>query len=254
MRKAISGFSGLTKEEKIDWLADQHFSNPSEGKIILRNYWNDDEKLQQLHDEFIENTITNFYLPLGVAPNFLVNGSYHTIPMAIEESSVVAAAARAAKFWSTRGGFTATVIDTEKIGQVHFTLTYDDDGERAEGATVTAFATHRDGTKSEPVTLTPASAPGAYLAVLDVPMAGDWTVRIESTTPTASLEVPAVQVFDAATTTSSVIEATTTTAGTAPEPVLPDDDDGVMVGGIAAVVLLVAVGTAIGFRLARRRS
>jgi hydroxymethylglutaryl-CoA reductase len=40
--------------------------------------------------------------------------------MAIEESSVVAAAAKAAKFWSTRGGFKATVINTEKIGQVHF--------------------------------------------------------------------------------------------------------------------------------------
>lgn len=42
------------------------------------------------------------------------------IPMAIEESSVVAAAAKAAKFWSTRGGFKATVLNTEKIGQVHF--------------------------------------------------------------------------------------------------------------------------------------
>eukprot|EP00731_Ephydatia_muelleri_P032990 g32990.t1 len=40
--------------------------------------------------------------------------------MAIEESSVVAAASKAAKFWSTRGGFKATVVDTEKIGQVHF--------------------------------------------------------------------------------------------------------------------------------------
>jgi hydroxymethylglutaryl-CoA reductase len=39
--------------------------------------------------------------------------------MAIEESSVVAAASKAAKFWSTRGGFKATV-NTEKIGQVHF--------------------------------------------------------------------------------------------------------------------------------------
>jgi hydroxymethylglutaryl-CoA reductase len=34
---------------------------------LLKNYWNSDEKLQQLHDEFIENTITNFYIPLGVA-------------------------------------------------------------------------------------------------------------------------------------------------------------------------------------------
>jgi hydroxymethylglutaryl-CoA reductase len=68
----------------------------------------------KLHDEFIENTITNFYIPLGVAPNFLINGKYSTIPMAIEESSVVAAASKSAKFWSTRGGFKATVINTEK--------------------------------------------------------------------------------------------------------------------------------------------
>ena len=87
---------------------------------MLKNYWNSDEKIQKLHDEFIENTITNFYIPLGVAPNFLINGKYSTIPMAIEESSVVAAAAKAAKFWSTRGGFKATVLNTEKIGQVHF--------------------------------------------------------------------------------------------------------------------------------------
>jgi hydroxymethylglutaryl-CoA reductase len=45
--------------------------------------------------------------------------------MAIEESSVVAAASKTAKFWSTRGGFKATVIDTEKIGQVHFIFTGD---------------------------------------------------------------------------------------------------------------------------------
>ena len=78
-----------------------------------------------MHDEFIENTISNLYIPLGVAPNFLINGKYKTIPMAIEESSVVAAASKAAKFWSTRGGFKTTIIDTEKIGQVHFTYSGD---------------------------------------------------------------------------------------------------------------------------------
>jgi hydroxymethylglutaryl-CoA reductase len=40
--------------------------------------------------------------------------------MAIEESSVVAAASKAAKFWVGRGGFKAEVLGTEKIGQVHF--------------------------------------------------------------------------------------------------------------------------------------
>ena len=120
MNKPVAGFSKLSKEEKINWIAKEYFSTPSQAITLLKNYWNSDQKIQKLHDEFIENTITNFYIPLGVAPNFLINGKYSTIPMAIEESSVVAAASKSAKFWSTRGGFKATVINTEKIGQVHF--------------------------------------------------------------------------------------------------------------------------------------
>ena len=90
--------------------------------LDFRSYpnWNADEKVQLLHDEFVENTITNFYLPLGVAPNFLINDKVYTIPMAIEESSVVAAASKSAKYWSDRGGFKTSIINTEKIGQVHF--------------------------------------------------------------------------------------------------------------------------------------
>lgn len=125
MNNAVAGFSKLSKKEKINWIANEYFSTPEEALNIIRNYWNSDEKLQQLHDEFIENTISNLYIPLGVAPNFLINGKYKTIPMAIEESSVVAAASKAAKFWSTRGGFKTTIIDTEKIGQVHFTYNGD---------------------------------------------------------------------------------------------------------------------------------
>lgn len=120
MNNAVAGFSKLTKEEKINWIATHYFTNPTEAIAIIKQYWNSDSKLQQLHDEFIENTISNFYLPMGIAPNFLINGDYYTVPMVIEESSVVAAAAKAAKFWSTRGGFKATVLNTEKIGQVHF--------------------------------------------------------------------------------------------------------------------------------------
>ncbi|ULC60370.1 hydroxymethylglutaryl-CoA reductase, degradative [Flaviramulus sp. BrNp1-15] len=120
MSKSISGFSKLSKVKKIDWIVDTYFSNAENAKAVLKQYWNDNEKLQQLHDEFIENTITNYYLPLGVAPNFLINDKLYTIPMAIEESSVVAAASKAAKFWLNRGGFKTKVISTTKIGQVHF--------------------------------------------------------------------------------------------------------------------------------------
>jgi hydroxymethylglutaryl-CoA reductase len=120
MNIAVAGFSKLSKEEKINWIANEYFANPSEAIATIKQYWNNDSKLQQLHDEFIENTITNFYLPMGIAPNFLINGKYYAVPMVIEESSVVAAAAKSAKYWSTRGGFKATVLNTEKIGQVHF--------------------------------------------------------------------------------------------------------------------------------------
>lgn len=120
MSKTISGFSKLSKSEKIDWIVNTYLSKNDKAKQILTQYWNADKKLQQLHDEFIENTITNYYLPLGVAPNFLINGKTYTIPMAIEESSVVAAASKAAKFWLDKGGFKTKVIATKKIGQVHF--------------------------------------------------------------------------------------------------------------------------------------
>ena len=125
MQTPVSGFSRLSKEEKIDWIVSQYFNQKPEAKDTLTSYWNQDEKRQALHDDFIENTISNYYLPLGVAPNFNINGKLLTIPMAIEESSVVAAAAKAAKYWGERGGFKTDIIGEEKIGQVHFIYTGD---------------------------------------------------------------------------------------------------------------------------------
>ncbi len=116
----VNGFSKLSKKQKIEWLVREFLNNNTQAIDVIKNYWNSDEELQKLHDEFIENTITNFYLPFGVAPNFVINNKVYTMPMAIEESSVVAAAANSAKYWGTRGGFKAEVFGTEKIGQVHF--------------------------------------------------------------------------------------------------------------------------------------
>lgn len=119
MQNPISGFSKLSKTEKITWLTSHYFDGHISAKKTLQQYWNDDEKLQKLHDDFIENTISNYYLPFGIAPNFLINNSLYAVPMVLEESSVVAAASNAAKFWLNRGGFTAKIISTIKNGQVH---------------------------------------------------------------------------------------------------------------------------------------
>ena len=125
MIKPVKGFSKLSKQEKVSWIVSSFFKDNASAEALIKRYWNDDEVLQQLHDEFIENTITNYYLPFGVAPNFLINEKLYTIPMAIEESSVVAAASKAAKFWFDRGGFKAEVVSTTKVGQVHFMFSGD---------------------------------------------------------------------------------------------------------------------------------
>lgn len=120
MTNPIKGFSKLSKEGKIEWIVDQYFQDKEGAVELLKSYWHDDQKVQKLHDEFIENTVSNFFTPYGVAPNFLIDGKLYAIPFAIEESSVVAAAAKSASFWLERGGFKTTIISTTKIGHVHF--------------------------------------------------------------------------------------------------------------------------------------
>ena len=116
----INGFSKLSKEVKIDWLLRTYFNNDRSARQILLQYWHNDQALQELHDGFVENTISNFYLPYAIAPNFMINGKVYAVPMAIEESSVVAAASKSAKFWLDKGGFKAEVINTVKSGHIHF--------------------------------------------------------------------------------------------------------------------------------------
>lgn len=117
---AINGFSKLSKLRKIQWIAENFFKDPENVFKELSSYWHRNDKEQELIDGFSENTISNFILPYGVAPNFLINGKFYCVPMVIEESSVVAAASSAAKYWSQRGGIQAEVIETKKNGQVHF--------------------------------------------------------------------------------------------------------------------------------------
>ncbi|MEL6862803.1 MAG: hydroxymethylglutaryl-CoA reductase [Bacteroidota bacterium] len=120
MKKSISGFSKLSKRGKLRWIVENFFKDPENVMRELMSFWHSNEEQQRIFDGFSENTISNYFLPYGVAPNFIINGRTYCVPMVIEESSVVAAASSAAKFWMTRGGFQAEVIATRKVGQVHF--------------------------------------------------------------------------------------------------------------------------------------
>lgn len=119
--KEISGFSKLSKRDKIAWLAKNFlYASPVDIMKEFAEYWHDNVEAQKLLDGFSENTLTNFPVPFGIAPNFKINEQIYAIPMVTEESSVVAAASNAAKYWISRGGFKTQVISTTKVGQVHF--------------------------------------------------------------------------------------------------------------------------------------
>jgi hydroxymethylglutaryl-CoA reductase len=119
MDKFIEGFSKKTKEEKIRAIAD-FFKDTDKAIDVFHSFNHSDQTIQNMINEFSENTISNFHLPYSIAPNFLINGKTYAVPMVIEESSVVAAASKSAKFWYKFGGFRTEVVDTEKVGQVHF--------------------------------------------------------------------------------------------------------------------------------------
>jgi hydroxymethylglutaryl-CoA reductase len=118
--KKGTGFSKLTKKEKTDWLEEKHLHSNINLNSFLKTFQHPDINVQKVLDDFSENTLCNFPMPYGVAPHFVINDKEYCIPMVIEESSVVAAASNAAKFWKSRGGIKADVLDTTKLGHVHF--------------------------------------------------------------------------------------------------------------------------------------
>lgn len=118
--KQVTGFSKWSKQEKLRWVAAAFSGSPDEAIAEMSSFWHPDERLQRILDGFSENTVSNFHVPYGIAPNFSINGRMYAVPMVIEESSVVAAASSAAKYWLDRGGFHAEVLGTVKLGQVHF--------------------------------------------------------------------------------------------------------------------------------------
>ena len=110
----IPGFYQLSIEERINVIAT--FANLTKSEV--ENILNFESMNETLADAFIENTIGTFSLPLGIATNFKINNTDILIPMAVEESSVVAAASFGAKLVRENGGFSSQSTDPIMIGQI----------------------------------------------------------------------------------------------------------------------------------------
>ena len=108
----VSGFYKMPVEKRVEFVKNFSDLNDEETKIFSSSLG------IETADRMIENVLGTFELPLGVAVNFLINGKDYLIPMAIEESSVVAAASNAAKIARIKGGFTTESTNPLMIGQL----------------------------------------------------------------------------------------------------------------------------------------
>ena len=113
----LEGFYKKTPEERLKIVRD--FANLTDEEVSIIS--NTGALSVDQADRMIENVIGTMPMTLGIAVNFLINGTDYLIPMAIEEPSVVAAASNAAKIARQRGGFTTSSTDPVMIGQIQLT-------------------------------------------------------------------------------------------------------------------------------------
>ena len=110
----IPQFYKKTYQERLAILK-QNFGLTDEDLVTLRS---SDVMHFQMANHMVENVISTMALPLGLATNFLINGTDYLVPMSVEESSVIAAACHAAKLARHSGGFTVTTTQPHMVGQI----------------------------------------------------------------------------------------------------------------------------------------
>jgi hydroxymethylglutaryl-CoA reductase len=114
LAEIFKGFSKLSREERLQALLDAGALQEADVEFLkaggLRG--------TALGEKFIENVIGYFQLPLGVATNFRIDGKDFVVPMAVEETSIVAAVCKTAKWIRENGKITTEVEGAEIIGQI----------------------------------------------------------------------------------------------------------------------------------------
>ena len=121
--RLFEGFSKLTRSERFERLIElgaltsDDVSYLREGGIHDLNF----------ADKLIENGIGYFQLPLGVATNFCIDGRDYVIPMAVEETSIIAALSKTAKWIKQQGKIETEVNGDCILGQIQLAKVRDFD-------------------------------------------------------------------------------------------------------------------------------
>lgn len=112
----FAGFSKLNYSERLNKLKN-NFVLTDEDVAFFKN---GGIQTPDLGEKFVENLMGYFQIPMGVATNFCIDGQDYIIPMAVEETSIIAAASKTAKWVRENGEIKTSTIGTDIIGQIQF--------------------------------------------------------------------------------------------------------------------------------------
>ena len=112
----FQGFSKLNRAQRLNRLVDMGALTQEEVKLLSQYQG----LSPTLAEQFIENVIGYFQLPLGVATNFRIDKKDYVVPMAVEETSIIAAVSKNAKWIRESGEITTEIIGENYIGQIQF--------------------------------------------------------------------------------------------------------------------------------------
>ncbi len=110
----FKGFSKLNRSERLMRLYEMGVLNTEDMEFLTLGSPMD----MDLAEKFIENAIGYFKIPMGVAAHFVINRKAYVIPMAVEETSIIAAASKTAKWIGEHGEITAQTVGENIIGQI----------------------------------------------------------------------------------------------------------------------------------------
>jgi len=110
----FQGFSKLTRQERFQRLVSLGAMTPEDITYLERGGVDN----LDMADKLIENVIGYFQIPLGVATNFCIDDEDYVIPLAVEETSIIAALSKTARWIRQHGQITTHVTGECIIGQI----------------------------------------------------------------------------------------------------------------------------------------
>ena len=116
LAEMFKGFSKFTYIERLDQLNEVEILTKQEANYLRQGGMQD----ITLAEKFVENVIGYFQLPMGIATNFNIDGRDVVVPMAVEETSIIAAASKTAKWVRETGTIVTETIGLNIIGQIQF--------------------------------------------------------------------------------------------------------------------------------------